>query len=156
MQDMFKGNVSMQDTHTQIMSSCKTLQFGKTCLMSLVGRHDLLKDMSLCLKMHFFASIFFVSYCWRHVYFQDMSQIWHQYTIFTVYLKNYNACEYVESWAISWKFDILSISSNLKILLHMCETNNCDYLQHSTFCFNLIEFQLNADFPSQFWGVFLQ
>ena len=27
---------------------------------------------------------------------------------------------------------------------------NCDYLQHSTFHFNLIDFQLNTDFPSQF------
>ena len=58
MQDMFKGNVSMQDTHTQIMSSCKTLQFRKTCLLSLVGRHDLVKDMSSCLKMHFYCFYF--------------------------------------------------------------------------------------------------
>ena len=58
MQDMFKGNVSMQVTHTQIMSSCKTLQFRKTCLLSLVGRHDLLKDMSSCLKMHFYCFYF--------------------------------------------------------------------------------------------------
>ena len=58
MQDMFKGNVSMQDTHTQIMSSCKTLQFRKTCLLSLVGRHDLLKDMSSCLKMPFYCFCF--------------------------------------------------------------------------------------------------
>ena len=29
-------------------------------------------------------------------------------------------------------------------------THNCDYLQYSTFRFNLIDFQLNADFPSQF------
>ena len=32
----------------------------------------------------------------------------------------------------------------------MCDTINCDYLKHSTFHFNLIEFQLNTDFPSQF------
>ena len=55
MQNMFKGNASMQDTRTQIMSSCKTLQFRKTCLLSLVGRHDLMKDMSSCLKMHFYS-----------------------------------------------------------------------------------------------------
>ena len=30
------------------------------------------------------------------------------------------------------------------------ETYNCDYLKHSTFRFNLIDFQLNTDFPSQF------
>ena len=28
----------------------------------------------------------------------------------------------------------------------MCDTYNCDYLKHSTFRFNLIDFQLNADF----------
>ena len=32
----------------------------------------------------------------------------------------------------------------------MCDTNNCDYLKHSKFRFNLIDFQLNADSPSQF------
>ena len=38
-----------------------------------------------------------------------------------------------------------------KILLHMCDTYNCDYLKHSTLRFNLIVFQLNTDFPSQFY-----
>ena len=32
----------------------------------------------------------------------------------------------------------------------MCDTYNCDYLKHSTFRFNLIDFQLYTDFPSQF------
>ena len=32
----------------------------------------------------------------------------------------------------------------------MCDTYNCHYLKHSTFRFNLIDFQLNTDFPSQF------
>ena len=32
----------------------------------------------------------------------------------------------------------------------MCDTYNFDYLKHSTFRFNLIGFQLNADFPYQF------
>ena len=32
----------------------------------------------------------------------------------------------------------------------MCDTYNCDYLKHSTLGFNLIDFQLNTDFPSQF------
>ena len=32
----------------------------------------------------------------------------------------------------------------------MCGTYNCDYLKHSTFHFNLIDFQLNTDSPSQF------
>ena len=31
----------------------------------------------------------------------------------------------------------------------MCDPNNCDYLQHITFTFNLIDFQLNTDFSSQ-------
>ena len=32
----------------------------------------------------------------------------------------------------------------------MCDTYNCDYLQHSAFRFNLIDFQLNTDLLSQF------
>ena len=34
-----------------------------------------------------------------------------------------------------------------KILLHVCDTDNCDYLPHITFCFYLIDFQLNTNFP---------
>ena len=37
-----------------------------------------------------------------------------------------------------------------KILLHTCDIYNCDYLQHNTFRFNFIDFQLNTNFPSQF------
>ena len=37
-----------------------------------------------------------------------------------------------------------------KIILHMCDTCNCDYLQDSTFCFKLVDFQLNTDFPYHF------
>ena len=66
----------------------------------------------------------------------------------TIFVNNY-----VKFWTISWKFDILS-SSNLKFLLHLCDTYNCDYLQHSTFRFYLINFQLNTDYPSQFCGVY--
>ena len=29
----------------------------------------------------------------------------------------------------------------------MCDTYTCDYMEHSTFRFNLIDFQLNTDFP---------
>ena len=36
----------------------------------------------------------------------------------------------------------------------MCDTYNCDYLKHNAFRFNLIDFQLNTDFTSQFCGVF--
>ena len=32
----------------------------------------------------------------------------------------------------------------------MCDAYNCDYLKHNTFRFNLIVFQLDTDFPSQF------
>ena len=133
-----------------------------------------------------------------------------------IYLKNYDTCENVKFGAISWKFDILSITAKLKLKfknsfahvqgrIHvwsesapaplltdksckfslfyvifwlfwgyirspgpppfwisaspfyiswirpcMCDTYDCDYLKHSTFCFNLIDFQLNTDFPSQF------
>ena len=68
-----------------------------------------------------------------------------------IYLKNYDICENVKFGAISWKFDILSITAKLKlefkILLHMCDTYNCDYLKYSTFRFYLIDFQLNTRFP---------
>ena len=33
----------------------------------------------------------------------------------------------------------------------MCDTHNCGYLQHSTYRFNIIDFRLNTDFPSQFY-----
>ena len=32
----------------------------------------------------------------------------------------------------------------------MCDIYNCDYLKHSKIRFNLIDFQLNTYFPSQF------
>ena len=32
----------------------------------------------------------------------------------------------------------------------MCDTYNCDYPKHSTFRFNLIDFQLNTDFLPNF------
>ena len=34
--------------------------------------------------------------------------------------------------------------------MHVYDIYNCDYLPHSKFRFNLIDFQLNTDFPSQF------
>ena len=57
--------------------------------------------------------------------------------------------------AISWKFDVLSISAcNLKFGSKnpICDTCNCDYLLHTIglFRFCLIDFHLNIDFPSQF------
>ena len=36
----------------------------------------------------------------------------------------------------------------------MCDTYSCNYLKLRTFRFNLIDFQLNTDFPTQFCGVF--
>ena len=69
-------------------------------------------------------------------------------------MKNYDICEYVELGQYRENLIfcqyLLNCSSNLKIILHMCDTYNCDYLKHSTFRFNLIDFQLYADFPSQF------
>ena len=35
----------------------------------------------------------------------------------------------------------------LKILLHMCDTYNYDYLKYSKFRFNFIDFQLYNRFP---------
>ena len=32
----------------------------------------------------------------------------------------------------------------------MCDIYNCDYLQHNTFRFKFIDFQLNRDFASRF------
>ena len=32
----------------------------------------------------------------------------------------------------------------------MSDAYDCDYLKHSTFRFNLIDFQLNTNFPSKF------
>ena len=77
-----------------------------------------------------------------------------------IYLKKYDLCEYVKFGATSWKIDILSITASLKFesknsFAHV-NTYNCDYLQHSTFRFNLIDFQLNTDFPSQFCVFYLK
>ena len=66
----------------------------------------------------------------------------------TIFVKMWNLGQYRENWIFcQW---LLNWSLNLKILLHMCNTYNCDYLKHSTFRFNIIDFQLNTDFPSQF------
>ena len=35
--------------------------------------------------------------------------------------------------------------------LYICDTCNFDYVTHTMFCFYWIDFQLNADFPSQFY-----
>ena len=48
---MLKCHVCLQDTKTQDMFSWKTLQLCKTCLLKPVLRHDLLEDMSLCLRL---------------------------------------------------------------------------------------------------------
>ena len=51
-------------------------------------------------------------------------------------------------------FYILSITAWLKFesknSFAICDTNNGDYLQHTTFRFYLIDFQLNTDLPSKF------
>ena len=61
-----------------------------------------------------------------------------------IFVKMWNLGQYHENLIFCQLFNW---SSNLKILLHMCDTYNCDYLKHSTFRFNLIDFQLNTDFP---------
>ena len=63
----------------------------------------------------------------------------------TIFVKMWNLGQYLENW-----------SSNLKILLHMCDTYNCDYLKHSTFRFKWIDFQLNTVFPFQFCVFFFR
>ena len=76
--------------------------------------------------------------------------------------KNHDFCEYVKFWAISWKFDILSITAslkfqsknpftyaNLKIVLHMYDMYNCNYPPHTMFRFLFIDFPLNTDLPPQ-------
>ena len=64
-----------------------------------------------------------------------------------IFVKMWNLGQYRENLIFC---QLLNWSSNLKILLHKCDTYNCDYLKHSTFCFNSIDFQLNTDFPYQF------
>ena len=41
-------------------------------------------------------------------------------------------------------------SSNLKILLQICETYICDYLSYTSFLFHQNDFQLTEDFDLQF------
>ena len=66
----------------------------------------------------------------------------------TIFLKMWNLGQYHEN-LIFCQY-LLNWNSNLKILLHMCDTYTCGYLKHGTFHFNLLNFQLNTDFPSQF------
>ena len=44
--------------------------------------------------------------------------------------------------------------NNCLIEVRICDTYCCDYLPHTMFRFYSIEFQLNADFPSQVYGGF--
>ena len=67
----------------------------------------------------------------------------------TIFVKMWNLGQYrkkidIHLSVIAW------LKLELKNLLHMRDTYNCDYLKHSTFHFNLINFQLNTDFCSQF------
>ena len=66
----------------------------------------------------------------------------------TIFVKMWNLGQYHEN-SIFCQY-LLNWSSNLKILLHKCDKYYCYYLKNSTFRFNLIDFQLNTDFPSQF------
>ena len=43
------------------------------------------------------------------------------------------------------------IEARIQKFFCTCVTHNCDYPKHSTLRFNLIDFQLNTDFPSQFY-----
>ena len=86
--------------------------------------HKIYRDQAVGLKS--------CKYTWKITKFVKMGNLgqYHENLIF---------CQQLLNW-----------SSSLKILLHMCDTYNCDYLKHSTLRFNLIDFQLNTDFPSQF------
>ena len=64
----------------------------------------------------------------------------------TIFVKMWNLGQYRENSIFCQK--LLNWSSNSKILLRTCDTYNCNYLKHSTFRFNLIDFRLNTDFPS--------
>ena len=86
--------------------------------------HEIYRDEAVGLKR--------CKYTWKITKFVKMGNLGQ-------YLENLIFCQYLLNW-----------SSNLKILLHMCDTYNFDYLKHSTLRFNLIDFQLNTDFPSQF------
>ena len=66
----------------------------------------------------------------------------------TIFVKMCNLGQYRENLLFCQQ--LINWSSNLKILLHMCDTYNYNYLKYSTFRFNLIDFQLNTYFPSQF------
>ena len=89
--------------------------------------------------------------CFRHKIYRDeavgLKSCKYTWKI-TIFVKMWNLGQYHENLIFCQL--LLNWSSNLKILLHMCETYNCDDLKHSTFRFNLIDFQLNTDFPSQF------
>ena len=65
-----------------------------------------------------------------------------------IFVKMWNLGQFLENLIFCQK--LLNSSSNLKILLHICDTYKCDYLQQTTFRFYLIDFQLNIYFTSQF------
>ena len=52
----------------------------------------------------------------------------------TIYVNMWNLGQFRENLIFCQQ--LINWSSNLPILLHMCDTYNCDYLQHSTFRFN--------------------
>ena len=64
--------------------------------------------------------------------------------------KNVDFCEYMKFVAISLKFDICLLikSSNLKILLYICDKYKFNNPPHTKFRFYLIDFLLNTYFPS--------
>ena len=65
-----------------------------------------------------------------------------------IFAKMWNLGQFLEKLIFCQQ--LLNQSSNLKILLHIRDTYNCDYLPHTIFRLCLIDFQLNKDFPSEF------
>ena len=66
----------------------------------------------------------------------------------TIFVKMWNLGQYRENLIFCQK--LLNWSSNFKILLHMCDTYNCDYLKHSTISFQVNQISVKYDFPFQF------
>ena len=66
----------------------------------------------------------------------------------TIFVNMWNLGQFRENLIFCLK--LLYESSNLKFLLPICGTHNCDYLPYVTTRFYWINFQLNTDFTSQF------
>ena len=120
--------VSLCKTCSKVMSLCKTLihksclharHFSsvKTCLLSLVGRHhDLLKDMSSYLEMHFYCFYFLCFILFKICLFpRHVSNMALRHDFYSVeYLK-------VKSIVRNRRLVKLLLKFNKKIILFICQ-----------------------------------